>query len=246
MVNRKLHRLIPRSKVLPAELPAKCPTGTHRRASLAEFMPGLHSCTALPALELPAKRPPVIQRSNGHQVKSNVGLDLRITPRRGRRALANSPTMTASDRFVSVAVAGSLSGVTDRTIRRWIASGRLPVVSGPRGRLVDLEDVRRLAALSGHASALDPVNVQIVTGSPDPSRIHVRTELDPDQTDDPDDPQKGVRVTLFSAEGLGELVALVHGKDQQKSAGRCTCPASAGPEPHPRARGTQRGGGRDG
>ena len=123
--------------------------------------------------------------------------------------------MTASDRFVSVAVAGSLSGVTDRTIRRWIASGRLPVVSGPRGRLVDLEDVRRLAALSGHASALDPVNVQIVTGSLDPSRIHVRTELDPDQMDDPDDPQKGVRVTPFSAEGLGELVALVHGKDQQ-------------------------------
>jgi len=52
--------------------------------------------------------------------------------------------------LVSIEVAGQLSGVTSRSLRRWIASGRLPAVSGKRGRLVSLADIARIADESGH------------------------------------------------------------------------------------------------
>ncbi len=53
-----------------------------------------------------------------------------------------------TDRFVPVTVAVRITGVGERRLRRWIAAGRLPTVSSPHGRLVDLDAVRRLMSLT--------------------------------------------------------------------------------------------------
>src|SRR3712207_6717046 len=52
--------------------------------------------------------------------------------------------------YVAIEHAGRLTGVPARTLRRWAEAGKVPVVAGQRKRLVRLEDVRRLAALTGH------------------------------------------------------------------------------------------------
>src|SRR5215210_1791393 len=52
--------------------------------------------------------------------------------------------------YVAIEVAGRLTGVPARTLRRWAEAGKVPVVAGQRKRLVRLEDVRRLAAMTGH------------------------------------------------------------------------------------------------
>lgn len=54
--------------------------------------------------------------------------------------------------LATVEVAGRLAGVSARTIRYWITSGKLPATAGPRGRLVVLADVRRLAEVTGKGS----------------------------------------------------------------------------------------------
>jgi DNA-binding transcriptional MerR regulator len=52
--------------------------------------------------------------------------------------------------YVAIEAAGRLTGVPARTLRRWAEAGKVPVVAGQRKRLVRLEDVRRLAAMTGH------------------------------------------------------------------------------------------------
>jgi DNA-binding transcriptional MerR regulator len=52
--------------------------------------------------------------------------------------------------YVAIEVAGQLTGVPARTLRRWAEAGKVPVVAGQRKRLIRLEDVRRLAAMTGH------------------------------------------------------------------------------------------------
>jgi len=49
--------------------------------------------------------------------------------------------------LVSVAVAADMSGVTERTVRRWVSAGHVPAVSAPGGKLVRLADVTAHAAL---------------------------------------------------------------------------------------------------
>ncbi len=51
--------------------------------------------------------------------------------------------------FVAVEAAGKLAGISPRTLRHWIATGKLPAIPGKRGKLVRLEEVRRLAVLVG-------------------------------------------------------------------------------------------------
>ena len=54
---------------------------------------------------------------------------------------------------VPIATAAAMTGVSGRTLRRWIANGQLLATGGKRDRLVDLEAVRRLAATaSGRGS----------------------------------------------------------------------------------------------
>jgi hypothetical protein len=52
--------------------------------------------------------------------------------------------------YVAIEHAGRVTGVPARTLRRWAEAGKVPVVAGQRKRLVRLEDVRRLAAMTGH------------------------------------------------------------------------------------------------
>ena len=71
--------------------------------------------------------------------------------------------MSDTDRFVPVTVAVRITGVGERRLRRWIAAGRLPTVSNPHGRLVDLDAVRRL--MSDTVGRSDSVSGECLTSS---------------------------------------------------------------------------------
>jgi DNA-binding transcriptional MerR regulator len=55
--------------------------------------------------------------------------------------------------YVAIEYAGRVTGVPARTLRRWAETGKIPVVAGQRKRLVRLDDVQRLAAMTGHTEA---------------------------------------------------------------------------------------------
>lgn len=74
--------------------------------------------------------------------------------------------------LVPLEVAARSTGITSRTLRYWVSSGKLPVTTGKRGRLVSIDDVRRIAALTGRvnekpkASDISPGNPSgLVAGS---------------------------------------------------------------------------------
>jgi hypothetical protein len=79
--------------------------------------------------------------------------------------------MTENDRWVTVQVAGQVTGLSDRRLRRWIAAGKVPVMTGQRGRLVDLDALQRLVALTGQPSTDRLATVSVIDRSePDTSR----------------------------------------------------------------------------
>lgn len=51
--------------------------------------------------------------------------------------------------YMSVESASNVAGISPRTLRYWIKSGKLAAVAGKRGKLVRRGDVERLAALAG-------------------------------------------------------------------------------------------------
>lgn len=51
--------------------------------------------------------------------------------------------------YVAVESAGHLTGIPARTLRRWIADGKLPATKAGRKNLVSLRDVERVAAIAG-------------------------------------------------------------------------------------------------
>jgi excisionase family DNA binding protein len=57
--------------------------------------------------------------------------------------------MSDDAEFLSVESAGSALGVSSRTIRSWIAAGKLPAIAGHRGRLVRRADVLHIGVLTG-------------------------------------------------------------------------------------------------
>ena len=59
--------------------------------------------------------------------------------------------------YVAIEYAGRVTGVPARTLRRWAEAGKVPVIAGDRKRLVRLDDVRRLAIMTGHRP--DPVEM---------------------------------------------------------------------------------------
>jgi len=80
--------------------------------------------------------------------------------------------MDQDDQLVSVAVAGHASGVSERTVRRWVAAGHVPATAAPGGRLVRLVDVVAYAAhverqrtTAGQVAAGRPVSAE-VSGRP--------------------------------------------------------------------------------
>jgi len=52
---------------------------------------------------------------------------------------------------IAVDLAGARAGIPPRTLRDWISKGKLPAVAGPRGKLVRMGDVRRIAVLTGRS-----------------------------------------------------------------------------------------------
>jgi excisionase family DNA binding protein len=58
-----------------------------------------------------------------------------------------------SDQYVTVGNAATATGVSERTLRYWIKSGKLPATGGKRGRLVRLADVEALADFTGNTPA---------------------------------------------------------------------------------------------
>jgi DNA-binding transcriptional MerR regulator len=61
--------------------------------------------------------------------------------------------VTATEGHVAIESAGKLLGVSPRTIRYWITTGKLTATAGKRGRLVDVGDVRRIMAVAGRELA---------------------------------------------------------------------------------------------
>lgn len=51
--------------------------------------------------------------------------------------------------YIAVESAGKAAGISPRTLRHWVATGKLSAIAGKRGNLVSLREVRRLAALTG-------------------------------------------------------------------------------------------------
>ncbi len=56
------------------------------------------------------------------------------------------------DDSVPVEIAAASTGISARTIRYWVAHGKLPATAAQRRKLVRLADVRHLAVLTGRAS----------------------------------------------------------------------------------------------
>lgn len=73
--------------------------------------------------------------------------------------------MSTDGQHVTVALAGQMTGIPERTIRRWIRDGKLPAVAGQRGSLVALGDVQRMAALTGRDAATAGHTI-IMSGQP--------------------------------------------------------------------------------
>lgn len=74
-------------------------------------------------------------------------------PHHGHVLTASGRQLATDGRFVAVSVAAHLTGVPSRTLRRWAADGHVPAKDGQRGRLVDLDAVRRRAVLEGYSPA---------------------------------------------------------------------------------------------
>lgn len=70
--------------------------------------------------------------------------------------------------FVAVESAGKRAGISPRTLRHWIATGKLPAIAGKRGKLVSIAEVRRLALLTGKT-----------VGNPDDPPGNPATSADP-------------------------------------------------------------------
>jgi excisionase family DNA binding protein len=54
--------------------------------------------------------------------------------------------------LVSAEIAANSAGISARTIRYWVKSGKLPATQGKRGRLVNYDDVQQILALTGRRS----------------------------------------------------------------------------------------------
>ena len=98
----------------------------------------------------------------------------------------SEPARTESEptRACPIDVAGQLVGVHPKTIRRWVARGYLKAEAGPRGRLVDLAEVHRLATARAYLDS---------------------ARTDPDVSGSPQCAESG---------GLSEFIALLREKDQ--------------------------------
>ena len=83
--------------------------------------------------------------------------------------------------YVAIEYAGRVTGVPARTLRRWAEAGKVPVIAGQRKRLVRLEDVRRMAIMTGH----QPDNAEMAGASAGGHAGHVAADVVDDNTAPP-------------------------------------------------------------
>jgi len=57
--------------------------------------------------------------------------------------------------YVSIASAAGIAGIPERTLREWVHVGKLSAIAGKRGKLVNLDDVRHLAVVTGRQPAIE-------------------------------------------------------------------------------------------
>jgi hypothetical protein len=81
------------------------------------------------------------------QVNPRIGSAIGITGGQRPGGPGKFSGMSEPARTLPIDAAAALVGVHAKTIRRWIARGHLVAATGPRGRLVDLAEVRRLATI---------------------------------------------------------------------------------------------------
>lgn len=55
----------------------------------------------------------------------------------------------AEGEYVTVESASHMTGVPPRTLRRWVQDGKVAAITGQRGKLIRLGDVRTIAQLTG-------------------------------------------------------------------------------------------------
>ncbi len=55
------------------------------------------------------------------------------------------------DEYIPITVAAEVANIPARTVRAWVADGKLPAISGKRGKLVRRGDVDQIATLTGRA-----------------------------------------------------------------------------------------------
>jgi DNA-binding transcriptional MerR regulator len=67
---------------------------------------------------------------------------------------------------VAVEVAGKAAGIPARTLRHWVASGKLSAIAGKRGKLVSMREVEQIAALVGKPVGKPVGNAETPSGNP--------------------------------------------------------------------------------
>jgi len=77
--------------------------------------------------------------------------------------------MNTEQQYVAVAMAGKMTGIPERTIRHWVTTGKLSAIAGERGRLVRLEDVHRIAIMTGKLPGPLPTEMGAATLAGNPA-----------------------------------------------------------------------------
>ncbi len=54
-----------------------------------------------------------------------------------------------ADEYIPIAVAAEVANIPARTVRAWVLDGKLPAISGKRGKLVRRGDVEQIATITG-------------------------------------------------------------------------------------------------
>ncbi len=112
-----------------------------------------------------------------------------------------------ADEYLTVEMAGHVSGIPPRTLRRWVRAGRLPATEGPRGKLVRLGDALALAKLTGRQSATDrPPDGQPVNPATYAGHVTDRVSDSPDVDDQ--EPATSGHPTAISSAARSQLEAI--------------------------------------
>jgi len=78
-------------------------------------------------------------------------------------AATNNPSSDSD--LLAVGRAAAVTGISERTLRYWITTGKLTATAGSRGRRVRLSEVQRLAQITGRQSAILKDTADLATDS---------------------------------------------------------------------------------